>query len=211
MFTKKKRIWLVTIIFLLWYVIWAFGSTDWTIPLATMDKRTVKVMAIDADGVVAQCSGWIVNKDAGYVGTCEHCIRDAQAVTVNGRHAMVARQNRLNDQAALRTDLPADALEIPLAKRAPYIGEEVAIAGFPFPGLHFQFGRVSNARNEDGHMVLDLTGMYGDSGGPVFNPAGELVGMTKRFYFGGDSLTGIIPLDDIKVFFSPYLPKAKAE
>lgn len=77
---------------------------------------------------------------------------------------------------------------IRLADRAPEVGDEIAIAGFPWgvPKLVTTWGRVSARRMPVYHPtydaimlsdVLDITTSPGNSGSPVFNAKGELISL----------------------------------
>jgi serine protease Do len=151
----------------------------------------------------------VINKMSGYVVTCEHCVRDNVAITVNGRHGKVANDNRLLDIAVIRTELK-DAENMPLAAKAPLTGDEVAILGYAWGAkrLAMQFGRVSLPLDDDGALVIDAMTIGGNSGGPAINAAGELVGLTSAVKYNGPMHVGImVPVEKVRAFVEQYLPQ----
>ena len=67
---------------------------------------------------------------------------------------------------------------------SPRIGEEVAVAGYPFGGAlgraSLTFGRLADVRGLGGELALDryeLAAAEGDLGGPVLDAAGAVVGL----------------------------------
>ena len=184
--------------------------TDWSTVIVGLDKSVPRIEIMGEDGRTATCSGVVLNAEAGFVLSAAHCFEMKKpAVTVNGRHAEIARQNRLLDLAVLRADLK-DAKALPLAKDSPKMGAEVAVFGYAFgakkPGA--QFGRVSLPLDDDGALVLDLVVIGGDSGGPAINAQGELVGMTSAVKFLHPSMHAalLVPLKAVRDFVEHYLP-----
>jgi serine protease Do len=186
-------------------------ATDWSAVVVGLEKQVPRIEILAPESPYpGTCSGVVLNADAGYVLTAAHCLVEKSALTVNGRHAELVRQNRLLDLAVLRTELK-DAKTMPLAKDPPAIGAEVALVGFAFGAkrLHHQFGRVSQPLDDDGAMILDLMVISGDSGGPAINAAGELIGMTSAVKFAHPSMHAavLVPISKVRDFVSPYLPK----
>lgn len=187
------------------------NATDWTTVIVGLEKSVPRIEAMGEDGVSSTCSGVVLNAQAGFVLTAAHCLElKKPAITVDGRHAEIARQNRLLDLAVLRADLK-DAKALPLAKDAPKMGDEVAVFGFAFGAKKAgaQFGRVSLPLDDDGALVLDLMVIGGDSGGPAINAQGELVGMTSAVKFSHPTMHAaiLVPVEKVKDFVSQYLPK----
>ena len=162
-------------------------------------------------------SGFILTAD-GYVLTNHHVIDGAQSITVtlsDGTEytAQLVGSDSVSDVALLKIDgqdLPAvsignsDDLEV---------GDQVAAIGNPLGELTSTqtVGYVSakdRSVNTDGTIInmlqTDAAINSGNSGGPLFNMNGEVVGITTAKYSGstssGASIEGIgfaIPINDV--------------
>lgn len=185
-------------------------ATDWSTVVVGLEKSVTRVEILPPEATRARiCSGVVLNVQSGYVLTAAHCTEEKAAYTVNGRHAELARQNKLLDLAVLRTEL-RDAKAMPLATDAPTVGSDVAVLGFAFGAkrLHHQFGRVSLPLNDEGALVLDLVVIGGESGGPAINVKGELIGMTSGVRFAHPSMHAaiLVPVRAVRDFVEGYLP-----
>lgn len=104
------------------------------------------------------------------------------------------------DLALLRVEgLPADIPSMTLASASPiHAGDKVHVLGFPF-GMPFTVteGIVSAARQlMDGkyYIQTDAAVNPGNSGGPVLNQNGEVVGVTTAKFTNADNVGFAIPL-----------------
>ena len=162
-------------------------------------------------------SGFILTDD-GYVVTNYHVIEGATSVTVvmdtqEEYPAEVIGYDALNDVAVLKIDaknLPAVKLG---SSDALSIGDMVVAIGNPLGSLTatLTVGYVSGKDRQvstDSTMInmiqTDAAINSGNSGGPLFNVYGEVVGITSAKYSGtttsGASIEGIgfaIPIDDV--------------
>jgi S1-C subfamily serine protease len=189
------------------------GTTDWSAIVLPAMKQVARIEILkDGEDKPGICSGVAINADAGFLLTAAHCVEGEPkqlSVTVNGRHAEIARTNRLLDLAVLRFKVK-DEQTMLLAEKTPPIGTEVAIIGFNFgvEKLAVQFGRVSQMLNaETKTLWIDGTMVPGQSGGAVIDANGRLVGMTSRIYHSGPSrIGGAIPVESLEDFLEPYLP-----
>lgn len=162
-------------------------------------------------------SGFILTDD-GYVVTNYHVIEGASAVTVvmdnqEEYQAEVIGHDSLNDVAVLKIDaknLPAVKLG---SSDALSIGDMVVAIGNPLGSLTATL-TVGYVSGKDRQVSTDSTVINmiqtdaainsGNSGGPLFNMYGEVVGITSAKYSGttssGASIEGIgfaIPIDDV--------------
>lgn len=162
-------------------------------------------------------SGFILT-DNGYVVTNYHVIEDATSVTVvlstdEEYTAKVIGFDKVNDVAVLKIEaegLPAVKLG---SSEQLYVGDYVVAIGNPLGTLTatMTYGIVSG---KDRQVTTDSTIINmiqtdaainaGNSGGPLFNMYGEVVGITTAKYSGstssGASIEGIgfaIPIDDV--------------
>jgi S1-C subfamily serine protease len=92
------------------------GSTDWAAIIKPAAKQVPRLEILAAGATSPGiCSGVVINKSGGYVLTAAHCLGDEHrntSITVNGRHALIVRSNRLLDLAVVRTELK-DEQEMP--------------------------------------------------------------------------------------------------
>lgn len=199
-----------TAVYLVAYTLMTFAS-DWSAIIKPLHKQVprLEIMKGDDSGI---CSGVVLNAKAGFLLTAAHCVDgkpEDLSITVNGNHAEVARVNRLLDLAVLRFEADNEQ-DMALAEKTPEEGTEIAVAGFLHgqEKIHFQFGHIAARRDDDGALVLDSTIRPGDSGGAIINAQGQLVGMSNRYYQG--SAVGLaVPVERIRLFVNPYLPKVK--
>jgi putative serine protease PepD len=86
----------------------------------------------------------------------------------------------INDDLALVTT-PETFPALTRATQAPQVGDSVLVVGAPL-GLDQTVanGIISATRNDNGHDYLQFSAPVspGDSGGPVVNQSGEVVGIT---------------------------------
>ena len=167
----------------------------------------------------ASGSGFIISED-GYVVTNYHVVEGAQKLTVitydgNEYVAVLVGYDQSNDVALLKVD--ATGLD-PAALGSSedlIVGDQVVAVGNPLGELTstLTVGYISakdRTINTDGTyninmMQTDAAINSGNSGGPLFNMKGEVIGITTAKYSGssgsGASIEGIgfaIPVDDVK-------------
>jgi serine protease DegQ len=189
------------------------GGTDWSAVVKPAAKQVPRIEILkDGEDKPGICSGVVIAKATGYILTAAHCVEgkpEALSITVNGRHAVLARANRLLDLAVLRTEL-GDEEEMALADESPAIGADVAILGFAFgiEKMAVQFGRVSQTYNSETRaLFINADLIFGDSGGPVIDMQGRLVGLNSRIYYSGPAhIAAAVPVEQVRDFVKHYLP-----
>ena len=166
---------------------------------------------------VASGSGFILTED-GYVVTNYHVIEGASSVAVvlhNGKRypAAVTGYDSTNDIAVLKVEAKdLDAVEIGSSDDL-IVGDQVVAIGNPLGELTstLTVGYVSAKErtvSTDGTIInmiqTDAAINSGNSGGPLFNMKGQVVGITTAKYSGasssGATIEGIgfaIPMDDV--------------
>ena len=170
----------------------------------------------------ASGSGFILSSD-GYVVTNQHVIDGATSVSVithDGTEypAQIVGSDKNNDVAVLKveaTDLPAVTIG---SSDALVIGDMVVAIGNPL-GTLTATQTVGYVSGKDRDVTTDNTIINmiqtdaainsGNSGGPLFNMKGEVIGITTAKYSGssgsGASIEGIgfaIPIDDVSGIIS---------
>ena len=165
----------------------------------------------------ASGSGFVLSAD-GYVVTNHHVVDGATSISVNfanGRTvpALLVGSDAINDIALLK--VAAENLQ-PVSigsSSALRVGDQVVAIGNALGELSFSLtvGYVSGTDrniNTDGSIMnmiqTDASINSGNSGGPLFNAKGEVVGITTAKYSGATSsgalIEGVgfaIPMDDV--------------
>lgn len=132
----------------------------------------------------------------GLVLTAYHCIEDAKkkggtyglCFYTDGCHnAVLSGWDQQADQAFLQISHPSpkDRKGVLLASKDPYVGDVIWKAGFGGDGvLYWHKGTVVKVEADEFYSEPYVRN--GDSGGPVFNDSGELLGNTVRGTNPGD-------------------------
>ena len=162
-------------------------------------------------------TGFIISED-GYIVTNHHVIEDAVAVYVNMADGnqykcQVVGSDATNDIAVLKAEVTG-LTPVTIGKSSEVkVGDPVVAIGNALGELSFSLtgGYISGTDREittDGTMInmlqTDVAINSGNSGGPLFNARGEVIGITTAKYSGtsssGASIEGIgfaIPIDDV--------------
>ncbi len=154
-------------------------------------------------------SGFIID-DEGFVITNAHVIGDADKITVHlsDRRELVAEligMDKKTDVAVLK--IKADKL--PVLKIADItdlkVGQWVMAVGSPFgldytatQGIISSLGRNLPNDNFTPFIQTDAAVNPGNSGGPLFNTSGEVIGINSQIYTSTGSYAGVsfaIPID----------------
>ncbi len=154
-------------------------------------------------------SGFIITPD-GYILTNAHVVADAAEVTVRltdkrELKAKVVGVDRRTDVAVVKieaTDLPTVKIGDPSRLK---VGEWVAAIGSPFglestvtAGIVSAKHRALPSENYVPFIQTDVAVNPGNSGGPLFNMAGEVVGINSQIYSRTGGYMGLsfaIPID----------------
>jgi serine protease Do len=149
-------------------------------------------------------SGFIISED-GYVITNHHVVNNADQITVtlNDRrvfNAQVIGTDELSDVALLKLDVTGLPFVIFGDSEAVRVGEWVLAIGSPF-GLEFSAaaGIVSakgravpgNQTSYVSFIQTDVAINQGNSGGPLFNLAGEVIGINSQILSSSGGSNGV--------------------
>jgi len=161
-----------------------------------MNPAVVRV-AVAERGGAAYGSGSLVAVDdtAGLILTNWHVVRDAAGPIVvqfpDGFRsgAYLLRTDPDWDLAALAVRRPPNARPIPIALEAPRPGDLLTLIGYGSGAYRAATGRCTQYGSPGGNHPFEMIEMSaparnGDSGGPILNARGELVGVLFGSAFG---------------------------
>jgi S1-C subfamily serine protease len=177
-------------------------------------------------------SGFVVDK-SGYVVTNYHVVQGAEEIRVSFSNrdtveAKLVGTDPSTDLAVLRVDAPADALSpLPLGDSDLVdVGDPVVAIGNPFgldrtatAGIVSAVQRFIIAPNEftiDHVIQTDAPINKGNSGGPLLNDRGEVIGVNTQIETGGISTGNVgigfaVPSNTVKNVVAQILRTGRAE
>ncbi len=161
-------------------------------------------------------SGFVIDKQ-GHIITSYHVVRDSSLLEVtltdgSRWEASLVGSSRRNDLAVIKIDAPPEQLEpLPLgSSKGLHVGQKVLAVGNPFGlGQTLTTGTVSSVGRDvrlSNEVVIrnviqaDVAVNPGNSGGPLINSDGEVVGVNTAIYSPTGTNVGIsfaIPSDTV--------------
>lgn len=167
-------------------------------------------------------TGYVIS-EAGYLLTNHHVVDGQGKLTVrlpgqeNPAPASVVAQDALLDIALVKVEIPADVklAAIPLSNSTIGRGANVAAFGYPLgdslgSGLKLTQGRIAALPDPtaDNMLLLDLRVNPGNSGGPLCDNKGNVVGMVtaKTNRLAADSYGMARPAAELLKFLDQHLP-----
>ncbi|HEY7549984.1 MAG TPA: trypsin-like peptidase domain-containing protein, partial [Hyphomicrobiaceae bacterium] len=150
---------------------------------------------------LAQGSGFVISAD-GYVVTNNHVIDGASRIQVsfdkdNKHDAELIGSDQRTDVALLKIKSSQTFPFVKFSEKLPRVGDWVLAVGNPFGlGGTVTAGIVSAQGRDIGsgpydYMQIDAAVNKGNSGGPSFNLAGEVVGVNSAIYSPTGTSVGI--------------------
>jgi len=172
-------------------------------------------------GELSHGTGWIAAAD-GYVMTNNHVIEGdgkPYVVLADGEtevRAKIIARDPERDMAILKIDVP-DGLSWdprPISSKLPRAASEVCVLGFPLNAEDLKFARGAVAglpdSSNDEMIELDCRVNPGNSGGPMCDPAGNVLGMvtakTVRVDPTIDTIGMAIPTSYLLAFLKEHVP-----
>jgi serine protease Do len=153
--------------------------------------------------VMALGSGFIVDP-AGYIVTNNHVVGKAEKITVilqdDSRHpAKVVGRDEKTDLALIKIDskerLPfvtwGDSEQAKVGDWVVAVGNAFGLGGTVTAGIISALGRNINEGPYDDFIQIDAPINRGNSGGPTFNLAGEVIGINTAIYSPTGGSVGI--------------------
>jgi putative serine protease PepD len=198
-------------------------------------KGVVKITVSTGAGALggssqAQGSGFVYDTD-GHIVTNEHVVDGAQSVSVqfwNGKSytAHVVGTDASTDLAVLKVDAPSSQL-FPLTlgdSSKVAVGDSVVAIGSPFglqetvtsgivSALHREMTSPNNFAIDDS-IQTDAAINHGNSGGPLLNAQGKVIGVTSQIESdsgGSDGVGFAVPSNTIRSIASQLISSGKAE
>ncbi len=157
----------------------------------TVSRAVVEI----TDGVFTIGSGFVYDSD-GHVVTANHVVEDLDEIYIvfpDGRlsPATVVGTSALSDVAVLQLEKELNVAPLALADSSQLeVGASVVAIGSPFDlagsvtaGIVSQVNRFEEISNDDGSrwianlIQFDAAANFGNSGGPLFNADGEVLGI----------------------------------
>ncbi|MCE5262599.1 MAG: serine protease [Deltaproteobacteria bacterium] len=142
-----------------------------------------------AGGSVSTGSGIVINRD-GVILTNEHVVRQCDAFQVvldpsRTVRATLRAADAARDLALLWVEGPLPQAAQIRQEAAPRLGEPVAVIGYPLVQVlsaqpKVSFGHVNSlvgVKGNPGQMQIDVPIQRGNSGGPVIDAAGNVIGI----------------------------------
>lgn len=173
------------------------GNDDARSRYAAMEALTVRVMTTCPDGNDTSGSG--VYLRTGVIATAAHVATPGCMYRVEGQAVVLAARDddadiallRFNDGAARARLQPSDV----------YRGMAVVTVGYPGDMV----AQAPVLSTSPGYLVADIGKYYrvtsptwlGNSGGPVFDAGGRLVGLFVALYPGTDGMYYVTPADRV--------------
>jgi len=168
-----------------------------------IEKAAVTVRTTGGHG-----SGFVISSP-GYVLTNNHVVGTNRDVIViigdQEQHATVVRNHPGRDVALLKLEKTFAAEPLHVNSSAVNLGEEIYVVGTPLDeSLSFSISRgIISARrvvDQRNYYQTDAAVNPGNSGGPVFNASGNVIGITVAGLFTNDggsmNINYIIPIMD---------------
>jgi len=179
-------------------------------PIKIPDAVGAVVLVLSGGG---HGSGFLISSD-GYLMTAEHVVGSDKYVKIRWSDGLeglgeVVRTDRRRDVALIKTD-PRGRQPLALRRDSPQPGDTVFAIGAPIdPKLQSTVTRgvVSANRIMDGFSFIqsDVTVDPGNSGGPLLDEQGRVLGFTDKGLRSPDAPTGLnffVPIDDALRFLS---------
>lgn len=198
----------------------------------TTEVRTQSWFGTEQTGQAAG-TGFILS-ESGYIMTNKHVVEDAKTVNVtlnNGRtykNVKIVGTDPLNDTAILKVENPEDFKPVTIGdSKTVNIGQEVIVIGNALgeysnsvtSGIVSGTGRELIASDQSGNAYEKLTDMIqtdaaingGNSGGPLVNAAGQVIGIATAYASTSQTVGFAIPISNVKGIINNVLETGKFE
>lgn len=128
-------------------------------------------------------TGFLVSSSGEYI-TNSHVVDGCKGFSIAGQEASLVAKDEAFDLALLRVGKATDATPAQFANKPARLNSDVTVIGYPLPdilgGLNVTRGAVTSLKGIGGdgvRMQISAPVQPGNSGGPVVNAAGQIVGV----------------------------------
>lgn len=196
----------------------------------TTEVRTESWFGTEQTGTAAG-TGFILS-ESGYIMTNKHVVEDAKTVNVtlsNGKtykNVEVVGTDPLNDSAILKVSNPENFKPVKLGdSKTINVGQEVIVIGNALgeysnsvtSGIISGTGRELIASDSTGSAYEKLSDMIqtdaaingGNSGGPIVNATGEVIGIATAYASSSQTVGFAIPIASVKGIINNVLEKGE--
>ncbi len=159
-------------------------------------------------------TGFVVHPD-GLLATCAHVVEGVESVQVKLEDkvypGVVIERDLKNDLALIKVDTKQPLPYLKLASETPNLGSAARVFGFPLTdklgrSMKLTTGTVTGRDevNASTRLQLDATANPGNSGGPVTNNDGVVLGVVDSILAGGNvaDLSFAVPVDELRKLLS---------
>ncbi len=185
----------------------------------SMSSQATSTEASDVQAPASSGSGIIISP-AGYVLTNAHVVEDAKKIIVSYTDgetkrdytANIIQKDSPNDLALLKLEITGSFGTPPFGMCTTQLnlGEKVFGMGYPLVNtmgkqIKLTFGQVTARSGFDGdirHNQIDAALQPGNSGGPVFNEEGCLVGLCVAKHVGAENVSYMIKATQLTAFLA---------
>ncbi|MFT6746882.1 MAG: S1-C subfamily serine protease/antitoxin component YwqK of YwqJK toxin-antitoxin module [Glaciecola sp.] len=181
-----------------------------------LNSSSNSALSEDDENFKASGSGFIINKN-GYVLTNYHVIEDAKQVVVEistagdtkKYDAEVVQSDKINDLAIIKlTGYEEKKIQYAFkSSGSEGMGAEIFTLGYPLAlngmgkSVKFVDGKISSKTGYKGAInsyQMSIPVQPGNSGGPVFNKKGEVIGVVNAKISGADNVSYAIKINYAK-------------
>lgn len=195
-------------------------AADW----AEVIKRVETSVVFAQIGEQGGCTAFVISKERKYLLTAAHCYPGSSGVLWVGLvpARVVALDSKKDLMVVEAKDLDPSFAALTLASKNPERGQEVMSAGYGY-ALERPFFRQAHIQDDKfmmpeagvggPYLSTDAPFVGGQSGGPLLNASGEVVGIVQR---GDGGTTGIgvgadIIRERVGRFFGPGPKKTEKD
>jgi len=180
---------------------------------ASYTKKILTLLGTVERNYLSTGTGFYVSNN-GYIVTNYHVVENAEKIVVsdydgNRVSATFIARMKDNDIALLKIDQSTPKLYLG-SSSSMHVGDDCMIIGNPMGTLSYTYtdGMISyinrTITTDSGYTInmfqTNAAINSGNSGGPVFNSDGEVIGVATAKYSTSEGLSFFIPVDDIRSF-----------
>lgn len=162
---------------------------DFSQAFQAIQATVVNVLALDQQNNAVSSGSGVIIGQGNLVLTCAHCIIPNMRIVArfsganNGQIGTVVFQDQQTDIAIIEFQQVLGVAATIKSSSTVQIGHEVFAIGFPnnISQITALSGNVAGfePNNNFNHIRIDASVNHGNSGGPLFNAAGEVIGIVN--------------------------------